>query len=144
MAATDLARNLCRPCYLERLAVDDGDLLSVSDVQELLARVRGQGQVPRELCVGLDQLSHELSIGREQLDAPVLPVGHIDHPVPGHAYGMDDVEALWTRTVRERLRRDDHTRIVINRFVSEGAPHPLEFSAIRVEHDHTVVAVPVG
>src|SRR5438128_7271355 len=55
MAPTDLARNLYRPSDLERLAIDDGDLLAVSDVQELLVRVRGQGQVRRELCVGLAQ-----------------------------------------------------------------------------------------
>src|SRR5947209_5972406 len=64
MAAADLARNLDRPSDLERLAIDDGDLLAVSDVQELLVRVRGQGQVPRELRVGPDQLFHELPIGR--------------------------------------------------------------------------------
>ena len=32
----------------------------------------------------------------------------------------------------------------IERFVPEGAPHPLERAGVRIEHDHATVAVSVG
>ena len=34
--------------------------------------------------------------------------------------------------------------VVIHRLVGEGAPHPLERAAVRVEDDDTVIAVTVG
>jgi hypothetical protein len=89
-------------------------------------------------------LFHERPVGREHLDAPVLPVGDVHHPVPGHTYGVHDAEILRARTIREALRGDHLTMVVISRLVAECAPHPLECTGIPIKHGDTVIAVTVG
>ena len=64
VAAADHARHLDRADDLERLAIDDDDVVAVADVQELLLRIRRKRQVPRERRVGLHELLHELAVGR--------------------------------------------------------------------------------
>ena len=143
MAASQHAGALDGPHNLERLAINDRDLLTVSNVQELLFRVRGQRQIPCKRRTGLDQLLDELAVIREHLDAPVFPIGHVHRPVVGHADGVHDAEILRTR-IREALYGRSLTIVVIHRLVAEGAPHPLERAGIRIEDDDTVIAVTVG
>ena len=78
------------------------------------------------------------------LDAPVLPVGHVHHPVLRDAYGVHDAEILRARALRKARRGDDLAMVVIHRLVGECAPHPLERAGVRVEHRHAVIAVTVG
>jgi predicted enzyme related to lactoylglutathione lyase len=144
VAAADHARNLDGPSDFERLASDDHDVVSVSNVQESLVRVRGQCQVSREGRVGFDQLLHECSVGHEHLDAPVLPVGHVHHPILGHADGVHGAEILGSRTIREALWGDHLAVVVIHRLLAERAPHPLEHAGVGIKHGDTVIPITVG
>src|SRR5262245_40261026 len=54
MAASQHARTLDAPHNLERLAIDNHNVLTVSNVQELLFRVRGQRQIPCKWRIGFD------------------------------------------------------------------------------------------
>src|SRR5437867_2765662 len=100
MPAADHARNLDRADALERLPIDDRDFVAVADVQELLIAIRRQREIPGERRRRLHQLLDELSIGGEHLDAAVLAVGYVDHPVLRHADRVYGAEVLRTGTIR--------------------------------------------
>src|SRR5215831_11369637 len=115
-----------------------------ADVKELLLRVGGQRQIPCKWRLGPDQLLYELAVVGEHLDAPVLPIGQVHHPVVGHADRMRDVEMRGALGIGKSLRRNDRTAVLAAWRLAKGAPHPLERAGVRVEDDDAVIAVTVG
>src|SRR5262249_27461926 len=75
---------------IESLAIDDGDTFVGADVKELLLRVGRQRQIPCKWRLGPDQLLYELAVVGKHLDASVLPICQVHHPV--HAKRMRDIE----------------------------------------------------
>src|SRR5687767_2807746 len=95
VAAANLPRHLDRADDLERLAVDDLDVVAVAHVEERLVGPGREGKVARERRVGLDQLLQELPLAREHLHAAVLAIRDVHRAVVGYAYGMHDAELTW-------------------------------------------------
>ena len=87
-----------------------------------------------------------LPVGREHLQAAILPVGHVDQIVVRHLHGVHgSAELLRARAVDiERAAPPGGGGLRIDRRVAEGAPHALERAGVGVEHDHAAVAVAVG
>src|SRR5262245_63475948 len=73
------------------IAPTTSSVLRSTTVMPLL-RVGGQRQIPCKWRLGPDQLLYELAVVGEHLDAPVLPIGQVHHPVVGHADRMRDIE----------------------------------------------------
>src|SRR5207237_10147517 len=87
---------------------------------------------------------HKLSAAVDRRYAPVLPVGHVPHPVVGHADRMRDIEMRRPLGIGKSLRRNDRTVVLAAWRLAKGAPHPLERAGVRVEDDDAVIAVTVG
>ena len=113
---------LIAPAILERLAIDDLDVVAVADVEELLVGIRGQREIAGERRVGLDQLLEELAVAREHLHAPVFAVGHIDGAVFRDAHRVHDAEVLRAGP-SGKLLRSDHLAVVVVAGVLPNAPH---------------------
>src|SRR5262249_18441978 len=62
VAAADQAGNVDRADLVERLAVEDRDLLAVADIEELLLRIGRQGDVAGEQRAALEMLLDELAV----------------------------------------------------------------------------------
>src|SRR3984957_2780712 len=100
MAAADHARHVDRADLIERLAVEDRDLLAVADIEELLLLVRRQRDAAGERRVALEVLLEELAVVREHLDALVLAVGDIDEAI------IRDAQRVHDRKLRRAGRRE--------------------------------------
>ena len=106
----------------------------------------------RRLAIAVDEfLRHVLAVEREHLHPLAAAVGDIDEPVIRHARGVDGLHEL--RRSRTGLllggdavilRDPGFRRHVIERFVAERTPHPLEGAGVGIEHDDAPVAVAVG
>ena len=68
------------------------------------ASTRRQGERAREQRIGLDQLLDECADEREQLDAAVFAVRHIDHAIIRDAQRVHDAELGGPGAVKSVLR----------------------------------------
>src|SRR5262249_57877452 len=128
---------------IESLAIDDGDTFVCADVKELLLRVGRQRQIPCKWRLGPDQLLYELAVVGKHLDASVLPICQVHHPIVGHAKRMRDIEMRGALGIGKGLRRNDRTAVLAAWRLAKGAPHPLERPSVRVEDDDAVIAVTI-
>src|SRR5439155_18312416 len=110
VARSNYARWLDVAHNLERLAVDYENAITAADIEELLVRIRRQGQVASKRRAGSDELLQELSVLGKHLDAPVFPIGHIHGPVFGDADGVHDAQ-LRRSGIRE-TGRGNHLAMV--------------------------------
>ena len=91
-----------------------------------------------------EHLIQVLAVEREHLDALIVAVGDVHEAVIGHLDPVHRPELLRARALglagRRRLLP---ARRRIQRHVAEGAPQSLEGAGVRIEHQHSAVAVPV-
>src|SRR3989442_1085477 len=128
---------------LQRLAIENENLVAATNIEELLIGIRRQCEIAGKGYVSPDDLLYELALFRKHLNATVFTIGHINGSVLRHADRVYDAELIGTR-IRKSLWRHDLTMVIIDRFVPKGSPHSLEGAAVRIENDDTMVAVTIG
>src|SRR5438874_1664694 len=126
----------------ERLSIDNKNALIPAHVEVLLIRIWRQGQVASERDIRLDNLLEELAFFREHLNAAVLPIGDVYGSVLRNPDRMHDAELLRTG-IGKTLWGHNLAIVVIDGFVAEGAPHPLERAAVRIEDSDPVITVAI-
>src|SRR5437867_10664373 len=125
---------------LQRLAIENENLVASTNIEELLIGIRRQCEIAGKGYVSPDDLLYELALFRKHLNATVFTIGHINGSVLRHADRVYDAELIGTR-IRKSLWRHDLTMVIIDRFVPKGSPHSLEGAAVRIENNDTMVAV---
>ena len=104
----DVAHNL------QRLAIDNENAVAAAHIEELLVRVRRQGQIASKRYAASDQLLQELAVFGKHLDAPVFSISDIHCTVIGHADGVYDAELLRSR-IREAGWRNHRAVVIVRR-----------------------------
>src|SRR5439155_11823149 len=124
VARSNYARWLDVAHNLERLAVDYENAITAADIEELLVRIRRQGQVASKRRAGSDELLQELSVLGKHLDAPVVPMGHIHVPDLGDPDGVH-VAQFPKSGMRETGRVNHLAMVIVHRLVGDRAPELL-------------------
>ena len=75
------------------------------------------------------RLRHKLSVGPEDLDALIAAIRDIHHAVVRYLDAVDETELL--------------LRFLFERLVSKSAPQPFEGTGLRIQNNHSLIAISI-
>src|SRR5947209_5412008 len=113
MTRSEDARRLGTADDLQRLAIENEDLVASTNIEELLIGIRRECEIAGKSYVSPGDLLYELALFRKHLNATVFAIGHINGSVLRHADRVYDAELIGTR-IRKSLWRHDLTMIIID------------------------------
>src|SRR5262245_59214092 len=131
---------------LQRVAQDHVDLriLAIGEIQVRLLRVARERDVPRgsrsQRLAVIERFLHERSVRLEDLDAVVDSIADVEQAIDREVRAVHRIAEL----LSGRRLRIVPPEVRVIRLVDIRAPVTFVLAGLRVEHDDTMVAVPVG